>query len=76
MFQRFGKGKFVVIGDSSFAMNKNLERKDGRPIEGMRENADFWRWFLTTLKNEKVWNPLTPTTAPEDQAGGRKEAAK
>jgi hypothetical protein len=77
MFRRFGKGKFVVIGDTSFAMNKNLERKDGRPIEGKRENADFWRWFLCVLKNENEppWSPL-PTTAPATQPAGRKEASK
>jgi len=67
MFRRVGKGKFVVIGDTCFVMNKNLERKDGRPVEGMRENADFWRWFLEALLTDPdppKWNPLAPTTAP------------
>ena len=79
MFRRFGKGKFVVIGDTSFAMNKNLERKDGRPIEGKRENSDFWRWFLTVLKDEPTWSPLPttlPATQPATKPAGRKEAAK
>jgi hypothetical protein len=76
MFRRFGKGKFAVIGDTSFAMNKNLERKDGLPIEGKRENADFWRWFLAELKNQPKWSPLQPTTAPATQPGGRKEVSK
>jgi hypothetical protein len=76
MVRNFGKGKFVVIGDTSFAMNKNLERKDGLPIEGMRENADFWRWFLTVLKNEPTWSPLAPTTLPATQPDERKEVSK
>jgi len=76
MFRRFGDGKFVVIGDTSFAMNKNLERKDGYPIEGMRENADFWRWFLTVLKDQESWNPLEPTTAPADKTVAAMEVSK
>jgi len=77
IFRRFGKGKFVVIGDTSFAMNKNLENKQGWPIEGKRENSDFWRWFLCVLKSEDKtpWNPL-PTTLPATKPAGRKEAAK
>jgi len=75
MFRRFGKGKFVVIGDTCFAMNKNLERKDGLPIEGKRENSDFWRWLLTVLKDEPAWSPL-PTTLPATKPGGRKEVSK
>ena len=75
MYRRFGKGKFVVIGDTCFAMNKNLERKDGLPFEGKRENSDFWRWFLAVLKNEPTWSPL-PTTAPATKPSGRKEASK
>jgi hypothetical protein len=75
MFRRFGKGKFVVIGDTCFAMNKNLERKDGLPFEGKRENSDFWRWFLTVLKDEPTWSPL-PTTLPATKPAGRKEVSK
>ncbi len=44
-----GRGVFVAIGDTFFAMNRNLERMDGAPIEGMRENAEFWRWLLGEL---------------------------
>jgi hypothetical protein len=76
MFRRLGKGKFVLIGDTSFTMNKNLERKDGLPIEGKRENADFWRWFLAELKEGDKWSPLPPTTAPADKPAARKEATK
>jgi hypothetical protein len=58
-----GKGWVVLVGDSGFAMNKNLERIDGRPIEGMRENSDFWRWFLTTLRGLPAWIPAGPAPA-------------
>ena len=67
----FGKGKVVVVGDTCFAMNKNLERYDGRPIEGRRENADFWRWLLSVLRDQEMWippelrrPPRPPATAP------------
>lgn len=57
VMRQFGKGKVVLIGDTCFAMNKNLEHEDGSPFEGIYENADFWRWFLTYLKNEPAWIP-------------------
>jgi len=44
MARRFGNGTFVLVGDTCFVMNKNLEWEDGRPFDGMRENADFWRY--------------------------------
>ena len=55
--RRVGAGKVVVIGDTRFATNDNLEREDGEPFEGLRENADFWRWFLTQLRDEPAWVP-------------------
>ncbi len=57
VMRRFGQGKIVVIGDTGFAMNKNLEHEDGSPFDGMYENADFWRWFLTYLRDEPEWLP-------------------
>jgi hypothetical protein len=59
-----GKGKFVAIGDTFFAMNRNLERMDGQPIESMRENAEFWRWFLGELTGA---DPYTPTNKTETE---------
>jgi hypothetical protein len=51
-------GLVAVIGDSGFAMNKNLERVDGLPIEGLRENAFLWRWLLDLLEYEvSEWLP-------------------
>ena len=57
VMRRVGAGKVVVIGDTQFATNDNLEREDGEPFEGLRENADFWRWFLTQLRDEPAWVP-------------------
>ncbi|MEI7837945.1 MAG: DUF4350 domain-containing protein, partial [Planctomycetota bacterium] len=60
LMQKVGKGKVVVIGDTCFAMNKNLEQEGGQPFEGMRENADFWRWFLGYLTDRPGWLPSPP----------------
>ena len=68
-----GRGKVVVIGDTGLAMNKNLERRDGRPFEGMRENSDFWRWLLARLRGRRTdWLPAQvrpPATRPADPEG-------
>jgi len=66
MKRKFGNGTFVLVGDTGFVMNKNLEWEDGRPFEGMRENADFWRWFLTDLTDQTRWIPpkQVPVTQP------------
>ena len=84
-----GLGKIVVIGDAYFATDQNLERKDGKPIEGLRENADFWRWLFTILREQKVWPqpedlpdppaPPVPATAPastQPAGAGGEEAAR
>ncbi len=57
VMRRIGAGKVVVIGDTRFATNDNLEREDGEPFEGLRENADFWRWFLTQVRDQTPWVP-------------------
>ncbi len=51
-----GQGKVVLIGDSNFATNENLENIDGQPFEGMRENAEFWRFLIGELRGPK-WTP-------------------
>jgi hypothetical protein len=71
--KRHGAGLVALIGDSGFAMNKNLEREDGSPIEGMRENAFFWRWLLDLLEHEEeTWIPpavqaTVPAPDPVDE---------
>jgi len=57
ILRRVGAGKVVVIGDTNFAASDNLELEDGQPFEGLRENADFWRWFITILRDEPAWIP-------------------
>jgi hypothetical protein len=64
------KGKVVLIGDSEFATNQNLENEGGQPFEGLRENADFWRWFISFyLRGEKpFWHPTPPAPAAPAKA--------
>jgi hypothetical protein len=65
--RRFGRGLVAVIGDTCFAMTKNLEHEYGEPFEGMRENADFWHWFLALLRDrpDQMWFPPNPKVKPE-----------
>lgn len=63
VIRNLGQGRVVVIGDTCFAMNKNLEHEDGSPFEGMRENADFWRWFLPQLVQRSAATAAEPTRA-------------
>ncbi len=70
VLRRIGAGKAVLIGDTCFAMNKNLEWESGEPFEGLRENADFWRWFLTVLRDEPMWLPEAIREQPAAGAPG------
>ncbi len=66
-----GQGKVVLIGDTCFAMNKNLEHMDGSPFERMRENADFWRWLISFLRGGQEWLPppnVPPLAEPQPAA--------
>ncbi|MFC1781049.1 hypothetical protein ACFLZ8_02135 [Planctomycetota bacterium] len=65
ILRKFGEGKVVVIGDACFAENRNLEWESGETFEGMRENADFWRWFITQLRDEEMWIPTALESQPE-----------
>jgi len=67
--RRYGRGLVAVVGDTCFAMNKNLERRDGSPFEGMRENADFWRYFLSLLSDGDIWYPPKPAGRPTVDSG-------
>lgn len=58
--RRIGRGKVVVIGDTEFAMNKNLESSEGEPASGSYENAHFWRWLITYLTDQPAWVPTEP----------------
>jgi hypothetical protein len=77
IMRRIGKGTVLLIGDTCFAMNKNLEYENGAPFEGLRENADFWRWLLTVLRNEPMWIPPALRSGPaEAPAAGASWEAK
>ena len=58
--RRVGRGKVVVVGDTGFAMNKNLEVESGAAFEGLRENPHFWRWLVTYLRDQPLWKPPSP----------------
>jgi len=76
MVRQVGRGKVAVIGDTCFAMNKNLEHENGAPFEGMRENADFWRWFIPNLTGRPKWTPSKPEPPKpptETEAPGEKD---
>jgi len=60
--RRVGRGSIVVIGDSEFALNKNLEYVTGDAFEGRYENADFWRWLLSRITNRSEWVPPLETS--------------
>jgi len=60
LLRRIGKGKVLLVGDTGFAENKNLEHEGGEPFEGMRENADFWRWMIDVLADRRPWLPQPP----------------
>ena len=66
LLRRIGRGKMVVVADSDFATNQNLEREGGQPFEGLRENAHFWRWLLTYVNDLPTWVPPKPD--PEEPA--------
>lgn len=69
-----GQGMVAVIGDAKFALNKNLERSDGQPLDEGYRNADFWRWFTTVLQRQPPWTP--PLGKPERPAKGPAKEAR
>lgn len=52
-----GAGYLVVIGDTRFAFNQNLERPGGEPIFGDHANAHFWRWLFGRFADRPGWTP-------------------
>ncbi|MCY2994502.1 MAG: hypothetical protein NTY19_42550 [Planctomycetota bacterium] len=70
-----GQGRIVVIGDTNFALNKNLEYVGGEPFEGRHENADFWRWLLSRVTDRPEWvPPEPPPLVPSDETAAQEEA--
>ena len=54
----------MVVADTEFAFNKELETRNGELIEGRREDADFWRWLISLVRNGvgegEIWFPPSP----------------
>jgi hypothetical protein len=59
-----GRGMVAVVGDAKFALNVNLERADGQPIDEGYDNARFWRWFCGVLQQQTPWLPPVEKPAP------------
>lgn len=58
--RRLGRGTAILIGDTAFALNKNLESTEGElTYEGSR-NVDFWRWLLGEFGGRPAWTPPDP----------------
>ena len=64
ILRHFGAGKVMLVGDTGFALNKNLEFENGQPFEGLRENADFWRWLISVLRDDPMWLPPALQSEP------------
>lgn len=45
---RFGRGQLIVIADSDFLLNKNLETEEG----AISQNVRFFSWLLDRIKEE------------------------
>jgi hypothetical protein len=79
ILRRVGAGQVLFVGDTGFALNKNLEQENGQPFEGLRENADFWRWLIALLRDESMWlpaalqSPADTTESAPDQAPAAEE---
>jgi len=67
LMRRVEVGKVVAIGDAYFASDQNIESQEGEPIEGLRENADFWRWLISYLRGGSPWVPPSLLSAEETQ---------
>lgn len=46
--KRFGRGQLIVIADSEFLLNKNLETEEGAILQNVR----FFSWLLDRIKEE------------------------
>lgn len=58
-----GMGKVIVIGDTGFAMNKNLGYTGSEHFDGWYENAHFWRWLIARITGRPDWVPPEPPDA-------------
>jgi hypothetical protein len=71
---RVGHGRVVVIGDTEFAFNKNLEYIGGESFDGRYDNAQFWRWLINQVNDLPPWTP--PNGFEEDASTEKSDDAK
>jgi hypothetical protein len=76
IMRRYGSGKVMLVGDSGFPLNKNLEVESGYAFEGMRENPHFWRWLITFLEDAELWIPPNPAPPETDDSEATGEAVE
>jgi hypothetical protein len=63
--RRFGSGRIVLIGDTNFALFKNLEYGQGEAGPAQGGNADYWRWLISQTTNRRKWTPPQPAQVEE-----------
>ena len=67
-------GAVVVIADTYFASNENLETAEN----SVPDNIHFWRWLLSrVVAGQKPWNPPpnTEKAGPAKSGAAKKDAA-
>ena len=62
-----GRGTVVLIGDTRFGFNKNLEYIGGQPFANGFENAHFWRWLISRVTGQTEWVPPPPQEPAANQ---------
>ena len=67
----FGDGVVLVVGDTGFVMNKNLEYMSGQPFDGGYENAHFWRWLIAEMTDRAEWIPPPREKEVEESEGDK-----
>jgi hypothetical protein len=72
-YGKVGRGAAILIGDTGFAMNKNLEYVTGDPFEGRYENAHFWRWMLSRVSGGPEWLPPLEAAGHVTESGSAEE---
>jgi hypothetical protein len=75
VLRQLEQGQVVLIGDSQFPLNKNLEYITGDPFDGGYENAEFWHWLLR-LVDERPGLDASPGVAMPPTDANRREETK
>lgn len=72
ILRQVGRGKLLVVGDTGFAMNKNLEYVGGESFDGAYDNSHFWHWLLSGWLDKEAW---IPPPSPEQAAAATEPPA-